>query len=624
VTTTTKISSGDSAAASSAARVPALLGCSAGGTVNQTYAFSPGDDVASVLKGGPLADAVYTLLRNTGGTVLATPATPTWSAAPSIVHTDKTGGSSPTGPTVTCALAAGASGCFDDHTILITPTSDGAGGVAQATVAYDGVTAIETIVIPAEPPAVLRGTVDLAALSYPYSGLATKHLDFTAPASKTITFGTGYTSAQAIADDFNALAAAAPLAVRARLAQDVAGHAYFELYSTAGGASITATIDATASDADTVLGFSSGANNLTATGAAATLTMPFTGLVFTFPSGSYVKGEGYRAACVGPRASISALIAAASATRDQYANNPFGFFAVAQASDTAPNCAALQSALATITKDCIANPTSPIYITQVIGSPLHVASPTRATNDASIATTDAALLSAFGSAAKNFDSVAVGDIYTPGSTELRFGQFRRTAALAWAIQRANAPKLAADVAEGVVPDASLLAPDGRTRARDDATATTHLGRGNGPGFSALRSTSAGLGSPKFLPGATRAGSSSRLRYVGAYAICLEAARIIFGASDAWEGQTPPTNPITGMLRDDEKEQRANQLTAVLLPVLQPDKGPPNVSSFSVSILDPDTGRFMDNGDVVIEFRFVPLGEIEDVVVRITAVGTIIA
>ncbi len=69
---------------------------------------------------------------------------------------------------------------------------------------------------------------------------------------------------------------------------------------------------------------------------------------------------------------------------------------------------------------------------------------------------------------------------------------------------------------------------------------------------------------------------------------------------------------------------ANHLTSVLLNTMRPDKGEPNVSAFSVRVLDPPTGKYVDNGKTGVEFRFVPLGEIEDVSIIITATGTIIA
>jgi hypothetical protein len=540
------------------------------------------------------------------------PAAPTWSAAPSITHTG-------TGPAVSCALANGAAGTFDDHTIVITIAVGGANGAAQASVAYDGTTAIETIAIPVEPSPTLLGTVDLTGLTL--STLNATTLAFTAPAALTVTFTTP-TSVEDIAAQVNAQAIAGGKVHRAEIVQSSTGTKKLRLYTTTGGAGVTLTIDATTSTGEAILGFTSGASNLTATGTAATATLPFTGLTFTFPSGTYVKGDVYTAVCTGPRASISALVAAATAARNDFTNHPFGFIAVAQPSDGATNCAALESALSTLTAAWLADTTSPAFVTHVVGAPFHVVSSTVTTNDANIAAADAALLAAFNGAAANLDNVAVADIYIPGAPSLRSGTFRRTAALAWAVKRATAPKLAADVGEGLVAEGTLLAPDLATRARDEARATTKLGRGDGPGFSALKSTSAGLAAVKFAPGATRAGSSSRLRYAGVVGVALEIARLIFAEVEPWDALTLPTDPQTGRLEDGEKATREGHLTEILRATLRPDGGIANVSSYRV-VVD-NANRFIDDGRVAVKVTFVPLGEVEDVTVDITALGTAIA
>lgn len=844
MSTTVQIRSGDSASLASPALVPLLLGCASDATTDQVYTFDPGADVTGEIGGGIGADAVLAMLRITKRRVRFCQAAPTWSAAPSVVHVGS-------GPSVTLALADGSPGCFDDQTIVITVKVGGDGGDgASMDVAYDGSTVIETLPIPAEIPAVLTGTVDLLSFTYPYSGLSAKHLDFTDPSSAIVTFGTGYATPQAIADAFNAAAAAVPtagsetssvgsfpvslapadtfvgkvdqqavadtltisataasktgaaatyaavtaghqividldgdqytvvftgsessqatfhatinaviagfglatnssgqtkvstthkgssatgaivsadsdvltslgltvaaftggtgnvadvaavtasefaalltatftggtagstgtaigtdrvtwatdtagaspkgvqftsgtgvakiagfdtsehngttaanLAVRARISEDSAGASYFQLYSVDAGTSVTITIDDGASDADSILGFSSGASNLTADGAPATFSPPWTGLTFTFPAGTdYVVGDTYTATCTGPRATIGALTDAATAAKNEYINSPFGFMAVAQPSDTAANCAALTAALTTLTEAWAADATAPIFVDAVVGAPFFTTSTTLATNNANIQTADAALLLAFQAAAANFNNVATCDVYLPGATTLRFGSYRRTAALAWAVKHATAAKLAADVAEGLIAEATLLNPNLLTRARNDATATTKLGGGQGPGFSALKSTQAGLAAVKFVPGATRAGPTSRLRYVGPVTVALEIARLVYPFVEAWEGQTPPANPATRQLSDGEKQQRQADVYTLLQPTLLPVGQPPNVTPLGgnkaclVEVLNPATGVFLDNGQVIVRISFIPLGEIETVFVDIVATGAVV-
>lgn len=728
MTTRTTIRSGDNATLASPALLPLLIGVCTSGVPGTIYTFDPGDDVSASLGGGTGADECYALLRETQGRVRFSPAEPTWGPTPSVVH-------SGTGPTVTVALADDADGPFDLHKIVFTVTTGGNGGEGAAvSAAYDGSTVIETLPIPAETPAVLRGTADITN----GAGIEGTHLDFTAPSSDVLTFpagslagaaaglkaatatsaspvtltasdllspgkaailanprrltfttagatpsdapatvaitgtrmgaavtetlslaqtaatvtsakdydtitslayaagdgtaatiaigyGTGYATPAEIVTAFDTLALAAGLAVNARAAQNTAGATLLELFTTSAGSGVTQTIDDAASTADVILGFSSGASNLTATGAAATIAPPWTGLEFTFPATSeYVRGDTYTTTCQAPTASIAAIVDAATAAHDDYKNNPFGFIVVGQPSDTAANCAALESALATLQNTWIADARAPVFISFCIGSPFHVASSTLATNNANINTADAALLLAFQAASANFGNVAVEDVYLPGSTSLRFGSFRRTAALVWAAKHAAAAKIAADTADGLASEATLLAPDLLTRARDDATATTKLGGDQGPGFSALKSTSAGLGFVKFQPGATRAGPTSRLRFIGPLTVALEIARQTFPFVELWEGQTDPANPITRQMADAIKKDRQNAVYSLLKPTLLPAGAPQNVTTYTVTVSNPPTGVWLDNGITPIKISFVPLGEITEIVIDITATGAVIS
>jgi len=733
MSTTVTIRSGDSASLASPALVPILLGCASNATTNQVYTFDPGADVAGEIGGGIGADAVLAMLRITKRRVRFCQAAPTWSGAPSVI---KVGG----GPSVTCALADGDPGVFDDQTIVFTIKVGGAGGDgASMDVAYDGATNIETLPVPAEVPAVLDGSIDITT-GAPVTGLT---LVFSAPSADTITFSagslsgsaaglkaatatvaspvvlvpadllapglaaiaanprrltfatagvtpsdapanvvitgelwgavvtetltlaqtatsvtsaksydtittlaypaadgtaatvavgynTGFADADEVVSDFNALATAATLDVQARATQATDGATYLELYTTSAGSSVTMTIDTATSTADPVLGYVVSVND-SATGAAATFSPPWTGLTFTFPaSADYEALTTYTATCQGPRASIGALTSAASAAQAEYINSPFGFLVVAQPSDTAANCAALEVAMSTLTAEWAANATAPIFVNAVVGAPFFTASSTLATNNTNIQTADAALLLAFQAVAANLNNVATCDWYCPGASTLRGGFYRRTAALAWAVKHATAAKLAADVAEGLITEASLLSPNLLTRARNDATATTKLGGGQGPGFSALKSTQAGLGAVKFVPGSTRAGPTSRLRYVGPVTVALEIARLVYPFVELWEGQTPPANPATRQLSDGEKQQRQADVYTLLQPTLLPVGQPPNVTPIApgnkaclVEVLNPATGVFLDNGQGIVRISYIPLGEIETVFVDIVATGAIV-
>lgn len=78
-------------------------------------------------------------------------------------------------------------------------------------------------------PAIIRGHADLALLTYPYSGLIGKTLDFSRPLKRTLTFpGTPIANVRSIAAAINAASVAAAQPIRARIAFD-GDEAYLEL-----------------------------------------------------------------------------------------------------------------------------------------------------------------------------------------------------------------------------------------------------------------------------------------------------------------------------------------------------------------------------------------------------------
>jgi hypothetical protein len=597
VTTSTKLVSGDRVPSGSPALVPMVIGPCPLGTVGTTYAFDPGADVASTLGAGMVSEEVLYLLRETSARVLVTPSTGTWQTAPTLTH----GG---TGlALISLALSGGnALGCYDDHSIAIIVVAGGTALTgARVSISYDGTTVAETINIPAENPAVVRSTVDLNAQSYAWAALNATTVIFTAPASKTLTFASAPTSAQNVIDALNALAIAAPLAVTFRLAQNAAGNAFVEMVSTATGAAAAITLGA--GTANSLLGLTAATTN----GSAATYPGP----------------------AVGPRSSLLSVHAAAVAARNQIATNPFGFVVVAQPADTAPNCAAMVADLETLRATWLADATAPTDVYFMVAAPWHTPSATQATNETNVAAADAALVTAFAGQAASLNTVTNGDCYVAGA--LRIGSFRRPGVIAAAVKRAGAAYLAQDLADGSIPEVSLLAPDGITRARNENTATTKLGALDGPGFSVMRTMADGR-SVKFVPGATRAGATSRLRNIGDVAVANEIARVVQAVTEAWDGQRPPVDatggagngalPATfGMMTAAEKQSRADQVDAVIRPILKPDVGKWNCSDFAVVVTDPATGRFLDNGKTPVKVSYIPLGEITSVDITIAVTGT---
>jgi hypothetical protein len=605
----TTFRSGDAVLSGSPAGIAAVIDVCSAGTVGQWYTFHPGDTITDQIGGGRGSDIVLALLANGASVVYFTPATPTWGALPTVVHVG-------TGPAITVALAGGASGPFDDHTIVGTVKAGGAGPTATIAWAYDGSTQIETTPVPAESPAIVTGTVDLNVQVYPWNVLNAETIIYTAPAAKTLTFAAAPTSPADVITKLNALAVAAPLAVTFALSQDSAGHGFVQQTSTATGAAAAITMSG-----GTALG-ALGLTAATTNGLAATDAPPWTGLVRTYPAtSSYVVGDTYTIACTGPSASILAITNAMAVGRAQWKNTPFGFFVIPQTSSTGANAAALQSAVTTALNPWRIDGSCQVWA--LIASSLHVASAVAATNAANITTADNALLLGFASNAAALDVVAPADCYVAGSTQLRPGSFRRSAVVAGAIKRATLAKLGSDLGEGIVQGVTLKGPDGLTLARDESSATVKLGPGaagaSGPGFAVLKSTAAGPAFPKFLAGVTRAGSTSRFRFSYVVVVALQMAQTLFARATGWEGQTWPTNPATGKIRDSEAIQRADDAYNDLVPFLLPDGKDPSVSSFAVAI--DNSTVFVNNSTVPLNASFVTLGIVLEVDITVTALGT---
>jgi len=610
-----QLRSGDVATLPSTRLIPLLVGTcekDPGGGVT----LDPGDDVTGVLGGGRLAEAVLLVHAATGRRVEARRATPTYGALPSVTQTGS-------GPAIALAASSGSPGPLYPYALRARVAVAGANGAAQLAIAYDGVTEIETVTIPEEPRAVLRGKVDLTGLSL--SGLNAKQLTFTAPAAKVITWATTPTSVQDIADDFNTAAEAAPLAARARIYQAATGEQYLELYSTAGGSGVSLTIDATASDADSILGFNATAPaNISATGSTAKISLPWTGVDLVCDAGTYELDAKYSASLPGPTASIANVIAAVDAAIADYNDHPFGRVFVVDPPTNQTNARGLSDALASTCATAIANPDTPVYVDFCAPTALHTASAVKATNDANIASNDAAMSAAFAGASAVYVKNRVhGDCYVAGSSELRPGLHRQSAIFAGAVKHAGAEKMAANPGDGTILGVSLLGPDQRTRARDEASATTKLGKLTGPGAWVLKSTS--KNAVKFDVAATMAGPTSRLRSPGAVSTGLEILRVIFGQVEAWEGQTPETDATAPKaIAPEEAETRANDLHAELAPVLTPSdpNTPANVSGdFTVKVTAP---LLADDGASDVRVAFNPLAEIGEVNVIVTATAAKLA
>lgn len=184
MTTSATIRSGDAVIPGAATQIPCFVDVCSGGTVGSFYGpFVPGAPVSDQLGGGPGPDQLLAFLAQPGAqAAYFVPAAPTWASAPSVVHVG-------TGPSVTTANAAGASGPYDSHTRVYTMLSGGANGQAMTSVSYDGGPAVETMPVPAATSGYLAGSAPITA-----TVLATVEaltLVFASPSAQTLTFPAG-------------------------------------------------------------------------------------------------------------------------------------------------------------------------------------------------------------------------------------------------------------------------------------------------------------------------------------------------------------------------------------------------------------------------------------------------
>lgn len=161
--------------------IPCVVDVCGGGEPGQLYSFDPGDAVIDEIGGGRGADIVLGLLSQTGQRVYFTPAAPTWTALPSVVHVG-------TGPAITAALTPGASGPLDYFHQVIAITAGGVNGQgATFSAAYDylGSTVIDTFPVPIESPATLVGSALVTPSTLALAPGLT--LVFALPAAETLT-----------------------------------------------------------------------------------------------------------------------------------------------------------------------------------------------------------------------------------------------------------------------------------------------------------------------------------------------------------------------------------------------------------------------------------------------------
>ena len=488
------------------AKVVCRAGVCTSGVAGTLYELSAGQDPTPTLGHGPLAvaDARAARLADAQRYCLKVEAT----TAGTISSVTQSG----SGPTISVAGSA-----FDAISatpwiaakVKIKVIRGGALGVARIAVALDGANYLYELDIPAESPATVLGTVDVTTLSLPSAlDTLTLVLNYEGNLAQTCTFSAPGTPA-AVVSQVDALSGAVADLVQGK---------YLRIRRPTVGTSSTLAVNAS-STAEVLLGLAT----TQATGAASTVTLPGTGLVLTFASGTYVEGDTYTFTTTAPRCSLAAISAAITAALTADPAVRFGLFVPVQAPLDDADLRAYADALDALCQGWEAGDDRR-YIVWLAGAPLDG--------------TDAADKAAMLSHVSKHGAVATRDCYLVSAAPQPAGQLRASAVEQLAIRCVSQASFSDDVGFGGYGplECLLRGPDG-TLARNEATATVKLGGSKGAGFTVL--TSKG-GKAYFKRGVTRAGSTgpyARFVDLGVLRATKAVSQVLYDLLQAYENPT---------------------------------------------------------------------------------------
>jgi len=401
----------------------------------------------------------------------------------------------------------------------------------------------------------------------------------------------------------------------------------FSIYETATGQYLMATSDDLGSgitmtiaedgDIDLELGFTAADDNLTTTGAAATLVIPYVGITLTFASGTYVYNDTYTMTTTGPTASVAAITATETLIRNSgYA---FGYILPLVIPTTAGNARTLCDAQDALVSTWDTDANQPIFPIQLTPGPFHTASATPATNAANITANDTALVTAF-DGQTSIGTVVPDDGYRTGTKVL--GRYRRPAALgvAYMMSRFLLSDAPGAATHGVIPEWSLTAPDGVTLARDQANPTTviELGGSQGPGFTVLQNVN---GSPRVKRGVTRAGTTSRLVDLGpGLRMGRRGQAVLYNpAKTTVENENYPTDANGRIPERVRKALEGSFETDLGAALLTP---PLNLNASSVDVTIDDAEIIANTHNVTVTAVLQKLGSAENVTITAVVAGVV--
>ena len=468
----------------------AWLGVSSGGTANTVYSFSSSGIVGQTVGYGPGAEGVAAGCRISQQTQLFVPVNA------SIAGSNGTVTQSGTSPLIT--LSGAPYDSYDASLVITKGGTQGAAASGSFQVAMDGGTYGGQTDVPSPTSAAVVGSVSTGAwTSTNYTALNTLTLIVTPTTggAKTVTFAA--TTAANFLTQINTTLAATATA-------SLVGGGYLKIVDASSGS--TSTITVGSGTANTLLGLTAGA----VTGAAATYTIPNSGITVTFPAGTYNINETYTWHSTEPRFAATDLAAALLALQNSniYFRDIVVLSTPVDGMDTRGLAVQLSTSVATMRAS-----TPKIFAEGCMGAAIGLSSAI-ATNDADIK------LAMAGSTLDPYVTLTHGDCFMSGTAIS--GSFRRPAIYSLGIRMA-AYSLSSDPGDHELPvldETSMVGPNLTTVARDENTATTKM---QTQGFTVLTNEAQ---VPYFVQGVTR-GTSPKFQYLAIMRTALECCRVLY-------------------------------------------------------------------------------------------------
>ncbi len=509
-----------------------VFGYASGATVNTVYRFSSDAVIPDEVGHGDGVELAMAIARQSGEEViLMTPTSGIASVLGSVTETP-----AGTGPAIT---VTGTPRHKWNWAVKI--SAGGANAVGTYRISKDdGTTYGDDLEIPAATAAEMIGTADLRTITLATLNGLTLIVDEDVDGGpQTITF----TTPSDVAD----VAVQANAQTTGITASIVAGR--LKLKSDTTGA--TSSIQIESGTALTILGFTAS----TVTGSAAAYTVPDTGVILTFGTGTYIVDTVYTFAATPPRFTTAALATCITALKDS--GEKFGLMVLAQEEDTAAGTRVAADAVKANLDTLV---TAKVFTRAWLG-----VLPTESDTD---------VKDAFNVSAMNAPRVFVagGDAYIQGGAHS--GTFRRPGQWAAAIACAER-RFSSDLGNG--KDGSLSFVSDITR--DEYTASTKLRNYR---FTVIETRPQSQGF-WFTRGVSMAATGSVFADINACRVMDEACKILQPLLNEEVNNDPLLNANGTIAEGDALAIEKTMTQALTVGLLRPEGGIPHVSRVRVTV-----------------------------------------